>query len=82
MIVGGINKDKNSEALVAASGKTHPKEFWGKGGARGDGMANNGFHSEMEGGVLGDRACQGGLEGMHGGGEMLTQSECGAIINT
>ena len=45
-------------------------------------MANNGFHSEMEGGVLGDRACQGGLEGMHGGGEMLTQSECGAIINT
>ena len=55
----------------------HPEDVRGWGGTRGSGMGNAGFPPEMEGRVLGDRDCGGGLEGMRDGGGFLTKAERG-----
>ena len=49
---------------MAAAGKALSEDVRGWGGTRGSGVGNDGFPPEREGGVLGDRAYGGGLEGM------------------
>ena len=60
---------------MVAVGEAHSEDVQGWGGTRGSGVGNNRFTPEREGGVLRDRACVGGLEGLRDDGEMSDKAQ-------
>ena len=82
LVDGSLKGDEHSDTSVESVGKTYPKDFRVQGGARGGRMGNNCFSPEREGWVSGDRACRGGLEGLHSGDEFSSQEDYDATQRT
>ena len=68
MVERGIKGDRPSNTSVATVVNTRPEDLRGQDGAVGNGVGYDGFPPKNEEGVLGDRSCQGGLEGLCDGG--------------
>ena len=61
---------------MAFVGEAHLDDVQGQGGPRESGVRNYGFTNKRMNGVLGDRACGGGMKDLREGGKLLDIADC------
>ena len=76
MVAGVLAVEEPSEKMVTVFSEAHSEDVRGQGGTGRSSMGEYVFPPEREGGVLVDRACGGGLEGLCGSDELFDKSDC------
>ena len=74
--MGDLTGEELGEETVATVSEYNSEGVRGWGGARGSDIGDDGFTPKIEGQVSGDRAREGSLYGLCGGGKLLNKAEC------